>query len=141
MESLLNLSQLKRIALVGVKHSVESFEKIISYMTNSKSLEEIDLSNQVVPKGSWVKFTRALKDNRSLRNLLIGFNQIIEDQHWGLPLNLKFAHDNGYDEGIDTTPEIPLLPVNQEICDNLKDFIKYNPMLYHLDMQSTRLPA
>ena len=34
------------------------------YVAESQSLEEIDLSNSVVPKGSWVKLTNVLKDNR-----------------------------------------------------------------------------
>ena len=45
MENLLTLSQLKRLALVGVKHSIESFEKVVMYVGESQSLEEIDLSN------------------------------------------------------------------------------------------------
>ena len=38
IDSMLKLSQLKRFALVGAKHSVESFEKIVMYVRESGSL-------------------------------------------------------------------------------------------------------
>ena len=45
IDSLLKISQLKRFSLVGVKHNTISFEKVVSYIENDQSLEEIDLSN------------------------------------------------------------------------------------------------
>ena len=45
IDSLLKISQLKRFSLVGVKHNIISFEKVVSYIENDQSLEEIDLSN------------------------------------------------------------------------------------------------
>ena len=69
MDNLMELSQLKRLALVGVKHTPESFDKVVMYVNQSESLEEIDLSNNVVAKGSWIKLTDELRENRRLRSL------------------------------------------------------------------------
>lgn len=37
--------------------------------------------------------------------------------------------------------EAPLSDKNQQIMDGFKNFIKYNPCLIHLDLQSTSLPV
>ena len=56
-----------------------SFDKVISFVEESETLEELDLSWSVVSKGSWAKFIKVLSENRTLRNLQIGFNQILEE--------------------------------------------------------------
>ena len=84
MESLLTLSQLKKFALINVHHTTHSFEKVVEYVAKSESLEEIDLSMSVVPRGCWVKLATVLKENRTLRNLQIGFNVLLEEQSWRL---------------------------------------------------------
>lgn len=69
MDSLLALSQLKKLALINVHHTVESFEKVVKFVEESNFIEEIDLSWSIVPKGCWLKLMNVLGENRKLRNL------------------------------------------------------------------------
>ena len=94
---------------MGCHHNALSFEKVISFVEESESLEELDLSWSVVIKGSWSNFIKVLGENRTLRNLQIGFNQILEDQSW----RLTSAQEA---EGL---TEVPLNPKNEEIFANL----------------------
>ena len=66
------------MALVNVHHNAESFQKVVDFVTESEYLEELDLSWSIVVKGSWPKLFQALKTNRTLRDLKIGYNQFLE---------------------------------------------------------------
>ena len=48
VESLIEISQLKKFALINIHHTAESFDKIIEFIEVSESLEEIDLSQSIV---------------------------------------------------------------------------------------------
>ena len=111
----------------------------MKYVSKSQSLEEINLSNNVVPKGSWVKLTNTLRENRSLRNLEIGFNTLLEEQSWRLASTIEQPEEDK--EKYEMQMDVPLSAMNQELMDGLMEFIKYNPMLFHLDLQTTGLPA
>ena len=78
-----------------------------------------------------MKFAVALGENTGLRNLVIGYNKLLEDQSW----KLTAKH---IEEGL---TEAPLSEKNQLFMDSLKNFIKYNPYLVHLDLQTTGLSA
>ena len=108
MQNLLEISQLKRLALVNVHHSVESFEKVVEYIRESKSLEEIDLSYTIVPKTCWHKLTNVLRDNRDLRNVVLAFNLILEDQSWKIPPSKLDADGHA----VEVFHEAPLTPKN-----------------------------
>ena len=124
METLSEQSLIKRLALVNVHHTADSFDKVIEYVATSESLEEIDLSWSIVVKGSWFRFAKMLNENRRLRNLNIGFNQLLEEQSYKLtPEQLK--------EGL---TEAPLSDKNLELLDGFKNFMKYNPYLVHIDL-------
>ena len=96
-----------------------------------------------------MKLTNTLRENRTLRNLQIGFNQLLEDQNWKPEQNVekrasvyrevKVAGENDAEEN--EFDDVPLSPINQEFMDGLQEFMKYNPMLFHLDLQTTNLPA
>ena len=71
-----------------------------------------------------MKFAVALGENTGMRNLVIGYNKLLEDQSW--KLTAKHIEDG--------LTEAPLSEKNQLFMDSLKNFIKYNPYLVHLDL-------
>lgn len=65
-----------------------------------------------------------LHENRKLRSLNIGFNQILEEQSFKLtPAQEKAG-----------LTEAPLSQRNLELLDGFKNFMKYNPYLVHIDL-------
>lgn len=74
MHSLIETSQIKKLALVGVHHNVRSFDALVSFVETSETLKEIDLSRSVVIKGSWLKLARVLGENKTLTNVQLGYN-------------------------------------------------------------------
>lgn len=56
MDDLLELSQIQKLALIGVKHNFRSFNAVIQFVESSDTLQEVDLSRSVVMKGSWLSF-------------------------------------------------------------------------------------
>ena len=79
-------------------------------------MQEIDLSWSVVVKGSWPAFFEVLGTNRSLRDVKVGYNQLLESQSYKLTA-----------EQIEAGMELaPLTPKNEQVMEGLKQFMKYN---------------
>ena len=74
MDSLIEQSQVSKLALVSATHTAESFDKTMEFIATSEKLEDIDMSSSIVPKNSWVKLFETLHSNKTLRNLKIGYN-------------------------------------------------------------------
>ena len=131
LENLNETSQIQKLALVNVHHNAESFDQLLLFVQESESLKEIDLSWSVVVKGSWPRFFEVLNTNRTLRDVKIGYNQLLEAQSFKLT---KEQIEAGLTEA-------PLTPKNEQSMEGLKNFIKYNPHLIHMDLQMTGLQS
>ena len=70
--------------MVGVQHNIRSFDSVLQFIESSETLQEIDLSRSIVIKGSWLKLANVLGTNRSLTNVQLGYNALLEDQSWRL---------------------------------------------------------
>lgn len=124
MNSLLTKSQLRSFSLVKVHHSPESFDLVTRYVEESEHLREIDLSWNIIQPSFWLKFMIMISRNRTLTDLTLAFNQLLEDQNWKLsPQDRR--------EGVE---EVKLSKKNLKVMDNFKDFVKYNLNLIHLDL-------
>ena len=103
---------------------------VVEYLKDSNYLEELDVSWSTVRPHTVKKLVEALKDNRQLTCLSLGFNKLLAVQN-----NRELTAEE-IAAGI---TEVPLRAENVETMDCFMDFIKYNPNLIHLDLQSTNL--
>ena len=60
-------------------HSPESFELVIQYVRESEFLKELDLSWTIVKPIYWESFMEVIYHNRTLTNLTLAFNHLMED--------------------------------------------------------------
>ena len=79
LEDLTEVSQIKKVALVNMHHNAQSFDKVIDLINECETLQELDLSWSTVPRGSWLKLAPVLNENRTLKNLSLAYNHLLED--------------------------------------------------------------
>ena len=103
---------------------------VIEYLKESNYLEELDVSWSTVRPQTVKLLVEALKDNRQLTCLSLAFNRLLSQQN---------DRDLTKQEIADGMTEVPLRDENVETMNCFMEFIKYNPHLIHLDLQSTHL--
>ena len=108
-----------------------SFDMVIQYVAASTTLRDLDLSWSAVRLPSLFKLLQVIEQNRTLSNLSLSHNELLEDQKTELtPAQIEAGMS-----------EVELSPFNLQVVSCFKDFIKYNTHLTHLNLENTGLIA
>lgn len=107
--------QIKSLALVKTGFNKEAFFELMRYVSESEFLEQLDISWCEVTCNEFREFFNMLGQNRRLTHLNLSWNCILSN---------KVKELAGKD---------------LELMAHLKDFIKYNTQLRHLNLSNTGL--